>query len=581
MRIVRIIVGLFALIGLVVVVLAAAGGWLAWHRFSAPSVPDTIVLRLNLNRPLADAPGRDGLLAHDAASVRDAVDSLDRARLDPRVKGVLVELGGDQFSLAAAQEIGAAIARLRADGRFALAYADSFGEFGPGNVSYAVAAACNKIWMQPTGMVGLTGVAAQVPFARDTLNAIGVDPEISARKAYKTAPQSLTDSAMSDAHRQMLTALTGDLEDQLVGMIAAGRHLKPDAVRTAIDHGPQLARESVALGLVDSLGYRDEARDAALGRAGAGAHVVDASTYLRAAGRPHDRGPTVAVIYAAGLIHTGSSGNGLLGSGGMGADTIAAAFHDAAHDSRVKAIVFRIDSGGGSVVASDTIRRALDRAEHAGKPVIVSMAGTAASGGYWIAMDADKIVAEPATLTGSIGVFGGKLATEQLWNKLGIHWGTVATGADSTMFSNITPYDTAGQARLDAMLDDIYARFTHDVSVARHLTPAAVEAAAQGRVWTGRQALSLGLVDQVGDLEAALDDARKAIGLTVGAPITVTTLPRPESKLAEILSLARGRGLPASFAALGRVASEIEPLVAGRSGDVLMMPPTGLAHGSY
>lgn len=581
----RFIKGLFALIGLITVLLAAGGGYLAYRALEREEpVPETIVLELDLDQPLAEYVPDDplaGALFARTESLRDMVDALDRARSDPRVKGVVARLGGDRIGTGKIQELRAAIQRFRDSGRFAYAFAETFGELGPGDRAYYLASGFDRIWLQPVGMVGLTGIGATVPFAREALDELQVQPELRHREEYKSFMNTFTERGFTEPHREMMEALVGDLHEQLVSGIAKGRGMDPAGLRQLLDRGPFLDREAVEAKLVDQLGYFDEIRGAALDRAGAGAELVEGGDYLDVAGRPHESGPTIALIYGTGSIQRGESGvDPLMGGASMGSEDVAAAFKEAAEDPKVRAILFRIDSGGGSAVASETIRRALVKAREAGKPVIVSMGEAAASGGYWIAMNADRIVAQPGTLTGSIGVVAGKVVTTGLWDRLGVDWEQVTRGQNATMWSPLSPYSDSESRRLDAILDDIYGAFVRNVAEARKLPAAAVRDIAKGRVWTGSQAKALGLVDDLGDMDAALGFAREAAGLARDAGVTLRLFPEPESPWRQALDLVSGRSETAATTAvltrLQPLLRELAPLVRDPAAETLSMPPTGL-----
>ena len=580
---VTLVVRLFTLLGVVVAVGAAVGSYLLYRAFfSVPTLPESIVLSFDLDQKVGERSDESplaGRLLGAGLGLRDIVDALDRGRTDRRVKGAVVRVGGDALGLAQVQEVRAAVARFRAAGKFATAFAESFGEFGPGNKSYYLASACEEVWVQPVGLVGLTGFAAEMPFARKALDQIRVVPEVGHREEYKSAMETLTEPAISAPHREMLESLLDDLTDQLVGGVSAARKLDTALVRGLIDKGPFLAREAKDAGLIDHIGYYDEVTEAALERAGQGgreAGLVTPEDYLDAAGGPNDQGPTVALVYAVGGIERGDGGvNPVLGGETVGADAVVQAFQQAVEDDDVRAILFRVDSPGGSAVASESIRRAVVQAQAAGKPVIVSMSDTGASGGYWIAMNADRIIVEPATLTGSIGVIVGKVATAGLWESVGITWNGVKRGENAGIWSNIAPYSSRERERVEVVLDDIYATFTRNVAEARHLTPDKVREIARGRVWTGHQAVALGLVDELGDLDLALRRAREAIGLKPDAPVSVEVYPHPKSRveqITELLSMSGAR-LRAVARAVEPVAEAVAPLVRGR--ESLRMPEVG------
>lgn len=554
----RFFVRLFATIGLLVVVALVAGVAIAVRH--QPTLPDAVVIDLDLSRSLAEG-GSDrlgGLLGHEA-SLRAVLDALERGRRDPRVKGVLARLGGDAIGFAQAQEIRAAVERFRAAGRFAVAFSESYGESGAGNRAYLLASAFDEVWLQPLGMVGLTGLSAEVPFARAALDTLGVQPQLMQREEYKSFAETFTRSELTPANREMLEGLIGDMTNQLVDGVAKSRRLPPATVRAALDRAPLLDREALELKLIDRIGYADEARDSAVKRAGAGADLTEAADYLNAAGGPHDGGPTVALIHAVGTITGGKSGRPALGETSAGSETIVEAIEDAAADPDVRAILFRIDSGGGSVSASEAIRRALTKAREAGKPVIASMGDAAASGGYWIALAADRIVASPATITGSIGVVAGKMSFAGLSETLGVRWGRVATARNAGMWSPMHPFSPSEEERLTAIIDTTYATFLERVATARKLTPEQARAAAKGRVWTGAQARELGLIDELGGQEEALALVRAAIGLPADADVTLTPYPAPKSVPEEVLALLSGKGeLSGALAAV----AELRPLLA-------------------
>lgn len=576
----KVIYRLLALFGLLVLAGAGVGGWLLYKTlFAVPVLPEAVVLTIDLDQKVVeqvtDEPLSGKLFGGDL-SLRDVVDTLDRGAHDARVKGALLRIGGDDMGFGQVQEVRAALARFRAAGKFATAFSETFGEFGPGNKSYYLATACDQIWLQPIGMVGLTGMSVEMPFARKLIDQLHIVPEVGHREEYKSAMESLTERDISAPHKEMLDSLLDDLTDQLVGGLSASRKLEPGAVRGLIDRGPLLDHEAKDAGLIDRVGYYDEAVDEALDKAGKGgkdAGLVTQDDYLAAAGEPNDKGPTIAMIFAVGGIERGEGGpNPMLGGTAVGSDTLVQAFQQASDDDDVRAILLRIDSPGGSAVASETIRRAVVQAQAAGKPVIVSMSDTAASGGYWIAMNADRIIAEPATLTGSIGVIVGKVATTGLWDSLGITWGGVKRGQNAGIWSSVAPYSASEHARVEAVLDDLYAAFMRNVAEARHLTPEKVHAIARGRVWTGHQAVALGLVDELGDLDLALRRTREAIGLKPDAPISLDVYPRPKSQIEKIVDLLTVSGT--NIRALARAVAPVVAAVApgGMGGKVVRMP---------
>jgi len=530
----RLIVGFFAVIGFVTVLLVAGGALVVGGlRPSVTPLPGNVFLTADLTRELPEGASEEPLLrllVGSKPTLRDFLDAIEAAGDDPRVKGLLARVGDDGLGLARTQEVRDAITSFRGKGKFALAFADSFGEFGPGTRPYYLATAFDEIWLQPIGNVGLTGLYAEAPFLRGTLDLLGIAPEFDHREEYKTAMNLLTETKMTPAHREEVEGLLTSLAGQIVRGIAQGRKLSEAEVRALIDRGPLLGGEAVEAKLVDRLGYRDEVLAHARTRAGSGAEAVRLASYLDRAGRPHREGSTIALIHGSGLVvRSGDGASPLAGSNVMAATEATRAFRAAVRDPAVRAIVFRIDSPGGSAVASESIWREVVFARERGKPVIVSMGDVAGSGGYYVAAAADKIVAEPATLTGSIGVLAGKLVVADLLKKVGVSTDSVQIGANAAMFSPTADFSARAHSRLEAFLDDTYRGFKDHVATGRHMTQEEVERVAKGRVWSGEDAKARGLVDELGGYEAALRLAKQAANLPPAAPITLTVFPREET----------------------------------------------------
>lgn len=536
----RFVVGLLAVIGAVTLLgMVGTAGLVIWAKLGGPRVPEAAILTLDVDGNLPDAPRNAGLLAllqPHKTSLRDAVDALDKASRDPRVKGLLLRIGGNDIGFAQAQELRDAIKDFRARGKVAFAYSESFGDFAPGTRAYYLASACDEIWLQPLGMVGLVGLRAEEPFFRGTLDKLGLVPRFDQREQYKTAANALTQTKMTDAEREQLTSLLGSLLDQIVAGVSDGRKLAPDRVRDLIAGGPYLAKDALADHLIDHLGYASDALAALKAHAGTGAKAMHLASYLDRAGRPHESGPLVALIYADGLMTRGQSDDGaLFGHGVMGSDSIVHAFRLAVQDKQVRAIILRIDSPGGSAVAAESIWNAVKAARAAGKKVIVSMGGVAGSGGYYIAADADKIVAEPATLTGSIGVVAGKILVGGLLDKIGASADAVQTSDNAALFSSVEDFSAQGYQQFEAALDSTYAGFKARVAEGRHLSEAEVETVAKGRVWTGAQAKDEKLVDSLGGYDTAIALAKAEIGVSAARDITLRVYPRPESSVGLLL----------------------------------------------
>ncbi len=582
----RLLLGFFATIGFLTVLLVIAAVLVVVRfRPGTPALPANIIVSVDLTQGLADGPDEPDLLrlvAGGKSNLRDFLDAIEAAAADPRVKGVLARVGNDEFAVAETQQIRDAIIAFRAKGKFAIAFADSFGEFGAGTRPYYLATAFDRIWLQPLGSVGLTGLYSDATFFKGTFDLLGIVPEFDHRGAYKTAANILTETKMTPPHREEVEDLLASVAGQIVSGIAQARKLSPDAVRAAIDRGPLLADEALQASLVDRLGYRDEVIAEAHKRAGSDAELIGLSTYLAGVKRPHRQGERIALIYGSGLIVRGGGSAGpLSGSEEMAADKITRAFRAAVRDPEVRAILFRVDSPGGSAVASETIWRDVVFARERGKPVIVSMGDVAGSGGYYIAAPADKIVAEPATLTGSIGVLAGKLVVADLLKKIGISTDSAQVGANAAMFSATSEFSPFARSRLEAFLDATYQGFKDHVASGRHMTPDAVEAVAKGRVWSGEEAKARGLVDALGGYDVALRLARETAHIPSDEPIQLTVFPREEGPVQFLYDRLTGKEREndtLGLGSLGRAIEAAQPLLQRieavlDSPGILTMPP--------
>jgi protease-4 len=512
---------------------------------SKPSVPSSLVLELDLSKPLPEQVPEDsfaGAFGNKDTTMRDVLDALEKGAKDERVKALLVHV--EQVgSLAAAQELRDAVKTFRASGKKAIAFTDSFGEAGNATGAYYLASAFDEVYIQPSGDVNLTGLAFETPFARDAFAKLGVQPRIGQRYEYKNAVNTYTEQSFTAPHREAMEKLLGSLYGQIVRGISEDRKLSEDEVKALIDRAPLLGQAALDAKLVDGLLYRDEVLAKVKQEAGDGAKLLFVDKYVERAGRPNTTGDaTIALVYGVGGISRGKSeSNPFSGEQAFGGDSVALALRKAADDSKVKAILFRVDSPGGSYVASDTVRREVQRAREKGKPVIISMATYAASGGYFVSMDADKIVAQPGTLTGSIGVFGGKMVTAEFWSKLGINWETIALGKDAALYNTDSDFTPEQLAKNDAMLDRIYVDFTEKAAKGRNLPLEQLQSLAKGRVWTGEDAKANKLVDALGGFPKALELAKEAAKLPMDAEVRLQVYPR-KKETAEILSEMLGGG---------------------------------------
>jgi protease-4 len=534
----RVVAGLVLLLIVIIVIVAIRGD----------GMPSSMVLALDLRESHADsANGETGLLIPAPVTVMDLLLALEAARKDARVKGVVVRLGNGAISLSQAQELAPALAKLRAAGKFVLAHASNFGGSGLGD--YVAAASADQVWMQPKGHFAASGTALGQLFLRGLFDKLEAEPQIAKRKEFKSAADMYMEKGMTAPDREQLNRLAQSSYESGVADIAAARKLTPDAVRAALDASPQMAEEAITRKLVDRTGYVEDLQAEALRRAGAGAKAIKMKDYVRSRDEPFTA--PIAIVEASGEIADGSADTSLLGGGsGIASDDMAKAIGEATRDKSIKAIVLRVDSPGGSVTASDQILHAVKKAQAAGKKVVVSMGAVAASGGYYISLSADRIIAQPATITGSIGVLTGKVSVGRSLALAGVAADQVAVGRNTLMDSALQPYTPDQWAAVNREADVIYDDFTAKVAAGRKLTRAKVEEVARGRVWTGADAKVQGLVDETGGFWVA---ARAAARLA-GVPEDNTDF-RIYPRDAGLLSGLRGAlgGMEAAVATLGQV----------------------------
>jgi protease-4 len=467
--------------------------------------------------------------------LQHALRALHEAGADPRVAGLVVKVGG-ALPWALMHELRRGVAAFRSHGKPALAWAESFGEGPAGTSAYVLASAFEEIWCQPGGSLGPLGVGVETTFLRGLLDRAGVEPQLEQRHEFKNAGDRLMRTGFTEAHRASLERLAESVFEDAVAAIGEGRRLDAERVRALVDAAPFTAAAALEAGLVDRLGYRDEAYAEMRSRAGEDATLLFADLWRPRRGplRRRRRGGHVALVEVTGTIATGRTRRGGFGRV-VGSDSVGSALRAAARDARARAVVLRVDSRGGSAVASEAIWREVGRLREAGKPVVVSMGQVAASGGYYVACPADVVVALPSTITGSIGVLGGKLVVGELLERLGLTTGTVSRGEHALMYSPRRGFTEDERARLGALLDAVYEDFVAKVAAGRRRPTADIEAVARGRVWTGSDALRRGLVDELGGLHDAARIARAHAGLPPDAPL------RPAASVTPLARLRRPR----------------------------------------
>ncbi len=532
----------------------------------AKKLPDKMVLYLELNGDLGELP-KDVSFADPFSSpgstLKVFLDTIDKAKKDDRVQGLYARMNAGGYSLAHIQEMREAIKDFRESGKFAHIYSPSF-SFGLSG--YYIASAFDEIWMQPMGTLAITGISAELPFVRDVLDKVGVEPQFFTRKEYKSAYESFTNSEISPKNKEAMEALIKDLSDILVHDISEDMIIPEGSFVKLIDKGLFLAEEARDAGLIDRIDYQD-ALEASINTLVTGdpqgdglsytdfgvyagdmlRHKKSNNTNMFAGGAIIDSNsrPSVALIYAVGAIMDtdGESASSPAGfdDGIAAADEIEEALLGAAYDDKIDAVVLRVDSPGGSPVASETILRAIQIVQEQGKTVTVSMGPTAASGGYWISAYADQIFVMPATITGSIGVLGGKVSAKQLWGNLGVNWERIGWGKNSGMWSMNTPFSESEASRINTMLDNIYDNFIARVAHGRDMSVEEVDKIARGRVWSGKSAIEVGIADQFGGLNTALDYAAVQAGAASRYDVNIVILPKPLSTIERFIQLLEGQ----------------------------------------
>jgi protease IV len=490
----------------------------------------TLVLRIGGNLNEMDAGGVLGPFFEGPPTVRAVVEMIRKAKTDKRITSIVVKPSGSAALWAKVQEVRDALGDFRRSGKPLVAYL----EYG-GEQEFYLATACDKVYLMPTTTLDLTGMASYELFLRGTLDKIGAFPDSLHIGEYKTASNTLTEHTYTAAHREMAESLNTDMYEQLVRGIADGRKKSEADVKTLIDHGPFLPEDALRAGLIDDLAYEDEIDDKVKLASGK-IHYVEMNDYrqVSATSLGLNRGPRIAVIYATGLIASGKSTYDTTGGQVAGSETLVDYLRKARADSSIKAIVLRVDSPGGSAIASDVIWREVLLTKNQ-KPLIASMSDVAASGGYYISMPAHAIVAEPATLTGSIGVVLTKFVIDGTLKKLGMNMEGVSQGKYANMYSPVRPFSPSERVRMVENMQATYDTFVEKAAQGRNTTPERIDAIGQGRVWTGRQAKEIGLVDELGGLDRAVALAKQRAKIAQDAEVELVIYP-PKKSIYDLLS---------------------------------------------
>lgn len=520
---------LFALILVGVIGIA-----LVAESFGKPSVPENAVLVLNISGPMPDYAPKDQFAEFvgidQPQSFSSLMTQLRKAKADSRIGAVLLDISFPQMGWGKADELRDAIKEVRASGKPVYAYF----ELGL-NQDYYIASAADKIFVPPAGDIYVNGFAANATFYRGTLDKLGIEPEVIQIGKYKSAPERFTRKDMSEGQSEVLNAILDEYYGRLINAVAESRKKSPEDVKALIDNAPYHGTEAKELGLTDGAFYREQVYNDLKKRLG----YKDADEIRLVTGKAYsdvpaeslglNNGERIAVIYASGAINMGSSGNSPLMGETLGADTLVKAIKTAADDSSIKAIVLRIDSPGGSALASDIMWYAIENAKSK-KPVVVSMSDVAASGGYYIACNANKIVAEPSTLTGSIGVFMGKPVMKGFYDWIGLSNEVVMRGKNAGIFREDVKWTEDERAKMQDQANKIYfSDFVPKVAKGRNMDSEKVNSVGQGHVWTGTQAKANGLVDELGGMEKAIQIAKELAKLPADKDVKRVELPVPRS----------------------------------------------------
>jgi protease IV len=489
-----------------------------------PQVTGNSVLLMRISGDLQEIEpgGVIGQFLESTPTVRSVTDALRKAKVDDRITAVVIRPTGTAALWAKVQEVRDAVTDFRSSGKPVIGYLEQGGE-----QEFYLASACDKVFLMPTASLDLTGIASYELFLRGTLDKVGAYPDILHVGEFKTAGNTYTEKTFTPSHREMAESLNRDLYGQLVRGLAQGRRKSESEIRTLIDHGPFLPEDAVRAGLIDDVAYEDELDDKVQLARGTAKFLTDADyRQVSAASLGLNKGPRIAVLYGVGMISTGKSSDEATQV--LGSETFIEYLRKARADSSIKAVVLRIDSPGGSAIASDVIWREV-MLTRAVKPVIASMSDVAASGGYYIAMPAHQIVAEPATLTGSIGVVMIKFVIDGTLDKLGMNMEQVTSGRYADLYSPVRPFTPEERKKVLEQMQATYESFVEKAASGRQMTPEQIDSIAQGRVWTGKQAKELGLVDELGGLSRALAIARSRAQIAPESEVELVIYPQRKS----------------------------------------------------
>lgn len=505
----------------VVVLFLVVFFWMVW---TPARLQRNSVLVLDVDGQINEQRANDLVHAFNGYQpvLHDYIDAIDSAAQDPRITGIVVRVAPLATGWGKIEEIRSHLIAFQKSGKPSICY---LGYDGIGNPEYFLATGCSKIWLVPTVPVSIRGMMAEALFLRGTLDKLKIVPQYYHIAQYKTAANTYTEKKFTPAHKEEVESLLQSTYKEYISEAAAARRMDSGKFEKLVEKGPLLTSEAVQSGIVDRLAYWDQVQDYFKdGRKSW--NPISLERYRGYISAPP--GQLIAVVHATGLIVSGSSQDSPTGGFIMGGDTVASEIRAARENRAIKAIVLRIDSGGGSVAGSEVIRREVELA-NAVKPVVVSMSDVAASGGYWIATPARKIVADPDTITGSIGVLIGKFNLSGLYALLGMSTDYVATSDNATIFSDQQNFTPEQEALIQKSLNDTYAEFTQGVARGRHMSVTAVDKIAKGRVWSGAQAKQLGLVDELGGLDTAIQVAKQLSHIPENETVHIVRYPQEKT----------------------------------------------------
>ena len=520
---------LCTILGAMVIIVGIGTLTIALYNNDRVYIPKHTMVMIDMNHNFTEVPTDnfiDEILDRQSMSFHKLIQAIEMAAADERVDGLIARIDISNLETAQIQDVARAVTNYKKSGKPAYVFSQGFGPLGQGNREYYLATFFDKIYMQPHTTIGITGVSIEVPFFKKLLQKFGIEAEFYTRYQYKTAMSSFTDDKMSAPYREELESLSNSIMDELKTDITKNRQLK-EGIDTLIDRAPLSAEDGLKAGLIDELLYLPQLEEK-LKKDGV-ENFISIEDYASQISPNKGNLPTIAYLNLNGIINTGETSSDIDGEYMLGSQSVLADLAEIEDTDNLKALIVRIDSPGGSYNAADEIYFALKQLKkNKNIPIIISQSGYAASGGYFISLAGDYIIAEPTTITGSIGVLGGKFTTQKLWEKLEVDWDGVKIGKNAGILSMNNPFSSDEKQNFNTSLDEVYTDFTEKVKENRKLTED-IDKVARGRVWTGRQALKLGLVDALGGFDEALIEARKRGGIEAGQKFKMIYYPSEKS----------------------------------------------------